>query len=246
MSTSTLNNWFTMHYSIPLDTVLSILTWNNFAKLRRNILISGRGKSNCATIIPFRPTLHLLYLVGATIGDGCLRHEKGKSYFESYFVSFEMSNARVMKLIQYSFYKTFGLERPIQLIRRKDGRKKLLLKYSNKVLYYYLQKFFGLKPRKSKSVEIKNINTFNKNQKLALLLGLCHTDGSLSKTKLRFYTSSERLKDNLLYLLTALGYLSTLYIYQRKGHSSEYQICVLNPKVLISELKSIEAELSRN
>lgn len=246
VSASTLNNWLNSEYGMPFEVVIDILGWEKFEELRINTLFSGRAGAHSSATLPLSPNIYLLYLIGAIIGDGSLRHESGKSYFESYFVSFEIGDKKVISLIRKVFRRVFGLNQPIRLIRRKDGRRSYLLKYSNKLVYYFLQKFFSLEPRKSKTVGISNTDHLSRPEKLSLLLGLYHTDGSFCGGALRFYTSSKKLKNDLRKVLMSIGYASTVYTYQRKQYSPEYQICVRSPKNLLFELRSVETELSRN
>jgi len=244
ISKSTLNNWLGLEYGIPLDTAIKILGWKCFTKLKINTLFSGRSSGHTSIKLPYEPNTQLAYLVGATIGDGSLRHEGNKSYFESYFISFEMADKEVLSLIRSTFLNLFGLDKPIRIIRRKDGRKSYLLKYSNKVVYYFLNKFYGLAPRKTKVVGVEGLKKMDKHQKLALLLGLYHTDGSITDKNLRFYTSSSRLKRDIITTLKNLNYDSKTYTYQRKEYSPEYQISVCNSEKFIKEIQDIEATLS--
>ena len=245
VSRSTLNNWIGLEYGIPLDVAIKILGWKRFKELKINTLFSGRSSSHSSIKLPYELNIQLAYLIGATIGDGSLRHESDKSYFESYFISFEMADKEVLSLIRNMFQNLFGLSKPLRIIRRKDGRKSYLLKYSNKVVYYFLNKFFGLGPKKTKIVGIKGLKKMNKNQKLALLLGLYHTDGSITNGTLRFYTSSSKLKEDLISALKDLYYDSKTYTYKRKDYSPEYQISVCNSEKFIKEIQNIEVMLSQ-
>ncbi|NYZ77359.1 hypothetical protein H0O02_03520 [Candidatus Micrarchaeota archaeon] len=245
VSKNTLNNWLNLEYGIPLDMAINILGWKRLKELEINTLSSGRASSYRSAVLPTKPNLPLMYLIGATIGDGSLRHEADKSYFESYFVSFEMADKEVLSLIRDIFQKVFALKKPIRIIRRKDGRKTYLLKYSNKVVYYFLNRFFGLGPRKTKTVGIEGLKKMSRDQKLALLLGLYHTDGSITNGNLRFYTSSEKLKEDTRFALRDLGYNSSTYTYKRKNYSPEYQTSVIESENFISELQNMEAILSQ-
>ena len=245
ISKSTLNNWLSLEYGIPLGITIKILGWKYFRKLKINTLFSGRSSTHSSIKLPYEPNIQLAYIIGATIGDGSLRHEGDKSYFESYFISFEMADKEVLSLIRSTFQNLFGLNKPIRVIRRKDGRKSYLLKYSNKIVYYFLYRFFGLGPRKTKIVGIKGLKKMNKDQKLALLLGLYHTDGSITNGILRFYTSSSKLRRDIISALKDLDYDSKTYTYKRKEYSPEYQISVCNSEKFIREIQNIEVMLSQ-
>lgn len=156
-----------------------------------------------------------------------------------------MGDKEVLFLIRSAFQNLFGLNKPIRIIRRKDGRKSYLLKYSNKVVYCFLNRFFGLGPRKTKIVGIKGLKKMNNDQKLALLLGLYHTDGSITNGTLRFYTSSSKLKGDITSALKDLNYDSKTYMYKRKEYSPEYQIGVRNSEKFIKEIQNIEVMLSQ-
>jgi len=239
ISCSTLNSWLNMVYGMPFDDVIDVLGWELFKGLRINRFTSGKAAGYCSANLPIEKTVPLCYLVGATIGDGCLRHGTEGSYF----VSFEMSDKSILSLIQKSFFTVFGLSKKIKRIKRTDGRRSYLLKYSNKIVYYFLQRFFNLGPRKAKKVGVFGLENLTRAQKSALLLGLYHTDGSFTKNSLRFYTSSNRLKNDIETILTGLGYAFNTYAYQRESYSTEYQVCISNPQKLVSELFAVEAEL---
>ncbi|MFH1221970.1 MAG: LAGLIDADG family homing endonuclease, partial [Candidatus Micrarchaeota archaeon] len=241
ISDSTLNNWLSSKYCIPLDAVIKILGSNVIEEFQVDRLYSGRLSGHCSAKLPTEPSIQLMYLIGATIGDGSLRHQEGKSFF----ISFEMKDKEIMSIIQKMFYMVFDLRRPITIVRRKDGRETYLLKYSNKVVYYFLQKFFELGPRKTKTVGISRIDRLDKDEALSLLLGLYHTDGSVSKGNLRYYTSSKRLAADIRNLLSNLGYTNREYQYQRREYSPEYQILVGDSKKLLTELERIERELTQ-
>jgi|GEM_PF-1805762 len=245
ISTSTLNNWLNLEYGTPLDLAINLLGWEKFKELRINVLFSGRASNYRSARIPPRESISLMYLIGATIGDGSLRHESNKTYFESYFISFEMADKEVLSLIRSIFQNLFGLNKAVRFIRRKDGRKSYLLKYSNKVVYYFLNRFFDLGPRKTKIVAIKGLKKMNTDQKLALLLGLYHTDGSITDGTLRFYTSSSKLREDIISALKDLGYDSKIYTYQRKEYSPEYQIGVCDSEKFIKEIHNTEVMLSQ-
>jgi len=238
ISKSTLNNWLNFEYGVPIDVLIKLLGYKNFRELEINSLSSGRSSSYCSAILPKKLTIQLAYLIGTLIGDGSLRHRSNKSYF----ISFEMADKKIISIIQSTFHRVFGLRKPIRTVKRNDGRKTYLLKYSNKIVYYFFNKFFDLGPKKTKTVGIKGLETINKYQKLAVLLGLYHTDGSLVKGNIRFYTSSRNLKRDVCRILRALDYNFKTYEYQRRSYSPEYQITVKS-KEFVSRLKAIERRL---
>src|SRR3989344_200283 len=240
ISKNAFSDWTNLRYGIPLETVLDLLGWETVKKINADLLFSGRASAYACARLPCKSSVELMYLIGTIIGDGSLRHEKGKTYFESYFVSFEMKDKEIITYIQSAFSRIFGFKKPIRNIKRKDGRRIYLLKYSNKVVYYFLNRFFDLGPRKAKSVGITKHNGMTRTQKLALLLGLYHTDGSFSQGKLRFYTSSPRLKDDVSTLLKEIGYGSKEYRYQRGMYDPEYHVEVKRPDRLICELQELE------
>ena len=85
----------------------------------------------------------------------------------------------------------------------------------------------------------------NRKKKLSLLLGLLHTDGSLTDRTLRYYSSSPKLISDVKQLLAALNYSCSIYQYHREKHGVEYQILVNSPFRLLHELQILETELSR-
>ncbi|MFH1521035.1 MAG: LAGLIDADG family homing endonuclease [Candidatus Micrarchaeota archaeon] len=186
-------------------------------------------------------TPKLMYPLGALIGDGSLRHTSGGSYF----ITFEMKDRNVLFLIQSLFQKVFGIRKKITLNCRKDGRRTYILKYSNKIIYYFFNRFFNITKNKTKTVRILLPANSSRNAKLALLLGLFHTDGSVVKNSLRFYTSSSKLRDDIRTILAGIGYSCRLYAYQRKNYTPEYHIYVKNSKDILSEFARTTAVLAK-
>ncbi|MFH0885363.1 MAG: LAGLIDADG family homing endonuclease [Candidatus Micrarchaeota archaeon] len=239
ISRNTLSSWLRCEYGIPIDEAVRIIGRERFYKLRVTRLYSGKAAGHCCATLPVAPSLPLMFLVGATIGDGSLRHAPG----ESYFISYEMADRSILKLIERAFSHVFLVSRKIKRIKRSDGRRSYLLKYSNKAIYYFFNRFFGLGPRKAHTVGLSEFDGLTRNQKLALLLGLFHTDGSLTKKYLRFYTSSRTMKNDLESALAGLGYCTSIYSYRRKQYSPEYQISVLGREKFHAELVAVETEL---
>ncbi|MFH0737194.1 MAG: LAGLIDADG family homing endonuclease [Candidatus Micrarchaeota archaeon] len=239
VSRSTLNSWLALTYGIPIDVAIGILGLRKFNELNTSPFSSGKSAGFCMAAVPHCSTLPLQYLIGATIGDGSLRHDKSGSYF----ISFEMTDNEILTTIQRAFHTAFGIYRSIKRIKRRDGRQSLLLKYSNKIIYCFLQQYYGLHPNKSKTVGLVGHERTKRIERLALLLGLYHTDGSLSKKSLRYYTSSERLCADIESMLHGLGYNSKTYVYSRKQYSPEYQIRVENSIKIVSELFAVETAL---
>lgn len=236
VSSNRLNSWLSLKYSTPLDMSIKLLGHKKVNSFCKRVLFSGKSSSYCSAIIPSKPDIYLMYVIGATIGDGSLKHKEG----ESYSIVFEMADREIISGIQSVFDSVFRLKSKLRKVLRTDGRKTYVLKYSNKIVYYFLQKFFDLTPNKSKTVGLVGITDLKRIQKLALLLGIYHTDGSQTNREIRFYTSSKRLKSDLKKLLGKLGYRTKEYEYLRKGYSPEYHIRVVESEDLAHELELIE------
>lgn len=240
ISPNTLSNWLNLKYGFPLDAAINIIGEKQFQNLGITRFSSGKASSYCSATLPRHHSLELMYILGTIIGDGSLNHSSNGSYF----IKFEMKDISILTIIQKLFLKIFGVHKSIVLVHRKDGRKIYLLKYSNKSVYYFFNRFFGITPRKAKTVRIKLSESMSRDGKIALLLGLYHTDGSLVKNSLRFYTSSPHLKDDVRSILTNLGYPSRYYSYKRKHYTEEYHVYVKNSRELLSEFTNIETILS--
>ena len=241
VSENRLNNWINKKYGIPLDFCINLFGSKILKFFKVSTFYSGNSSSYCQAILPFSPSIHLMYLIGAIIGDGSLSHPKNGSYL----IRFEMVDTQILSMIQKIMKYVFSLEKNVLEVNRSDGRKSYVLKYSNKIVYYFLYLFFDLKPRKTKTVSIKFLETLNKSEKLALLLGLYHTDGSIVNEKIRFYTSSENLKEDLMKLLFQIGYEPHTYTYKRNLYDPEYHISVSQPKRLILDLERLESLIKK-
>lgn len=139
ISANAFSSWIRCEYGIPIDVAARLVGRKRLNKLEITKLYSGKAAGHCCATLPAAPTMPLMYLVGATLGDGSLRHAPGNSYF----VSYEMADRGVMDLIRRSFRHVFLVPRSIERINRSDGRRSYFLKYSNKVVYYFLIVFSG-------------------------------------------------------------------------------------------------------
>ncbi len=109
--------------------------------------------------------------------------------------------------------------------------------------YYISQNYGNGSKRNPFKVEIENLKINVKSrykfipekyllggitQRLSLLQGLMDTDGSASKNRIRFHTTSKRLADNVCELVQSLGGKAVIKTYNREkeNKSIEYQVNV--------------------
>ena len=80
-------------------------------------------------------------------------------------------------------------------------------------------------------------------QRRQLLYGLLDTDGSVgSKNRYSFSTTSERLKDDFIYLCRSLGYIATYNVDKRDKYNSgcAYDICIQTDDIIFTSKKHLE------
>ena len=171
------------------------------------------------------------YILGVLIGDGCLTEKNSNNYLL-------ISNTE--KDILDKVAKITDTER----IREGDTN--------------YNKYFYFAKARKYKDY-LRNIGlldySYNRfipqeylwgsiEQRRQLLYGLMDTDGCVeSKNRYSYSTTSERLKDDFVYLCRSLGYIATVGVDKRKGkYTTEvaYDIRIQTDDIIFSSKKHLE------
>lgn len=152
------------------------------------------------------------YLVGAFIGNGCLREDVLTLSSNDRFINEKVKNllnASDIKYLKDSYSLCFNLP--------SDSKK-------NKRMYYYTSDVFSHLPELyNKYSHEKSIPDIYKQgsveQRWALIQGLFDTDGSISKSNgrynVRYDTTSKKLAKDIREVLNSLGFMSTMTEYQR-------------------------------
>lgn len=171
------------------------------------------------------------YVLGVLIGDGCLTLNEADT-------KFTISNAEE-DIIQ----KVATMSCTIKIYRNPTTYSKSF--YTDKAKEYkeYLRKVGLLDYSYNKFIPEEYL-WGSIEQRRQLLFGLMDTDGCVeSKNRYSFFTTSERLKDDFVYLCRSLGYIATVGIDNREGKYTKkvaYDIRIQTDDVIFSSKKHIQ------
>jgi hypothetical protein len=209
----------------------------NFSILTTEELINGMKDGNKYYLpIPkaqeFEKKEYLIhpYVLGVMIGDGCLtlKHSDNK---------FAISNTEE-DVIQ----KIAELTDTERVYRTQTSHHKYFYTPKAKAYREYLRKV-GLADYSYNKFIPQEYLWGSIEQRKQLLFGLMDTDGCVEKkNRYSFSTTSERLKDDFVYLCRSLGYIATVGIDNRKGkYTSEiaYDIRIQTDDIIFSSKKHL-------
>lgn len=171
------------------------------------------------------------YVLGVLIGDGCLTLNESDNKFtisnsEEDIIEKIASLTDTDRIYRHpsTFHKTFFTKKAVEY---KDYLRKVGL------ADYSYNKFIP-----------KEYLWGSIDQRRQLLYGLMDTDGCVEeKNRYSFSTTSEKLKDDFVYLCRSLGYIATVGIDSRKGKYTKevaYDIRIQTDDVIFSSKKHIE------
>lgn len=155
------------------------------------------------------------YLVGAFIGNGCLREKALGLSSNDNFV-----DNKVREILQspQCIYKKSGYTVYFRLpenIEKNNG----LLNYQTKDLFGHLPEIYQKKSHEKSIPSIYKQGSIK--QRWDLIQGLFDTDGSIDKSgtryKVRYDTTSLQLAEDIKEVLASLGFMSTIASYQRNS-----------------------------
>ncbi len=197
------------------------------------------GRKNSKQSIPLEYSERTGEIVGIFVGDGSMGVYKNGNY--SGYICFSTKAIKYAKYVQNLFSRFFKK----QLILYETGHV-YRLKLQGKHIYEFFKEYVHYKnPQKALSVHLKTIQHSNPFIR-GFLKGLLDTDGTLYITptgnpRIEYSTSSPKLKEQLVVLLTKQGYTNRVRELDREKYklsnivksevnNINYQVCLRTKK----------------
>lgn len=153
------------------------------------------------------------YLVGAFIGNGCLREKALGLSSDDKFVD---DKVRELLRSPQCIYKKSGYTVSFRLPEDSD-KDSSFLNYQTKDVFGHIPEIYQKKSHEKSIPSIYKKGSID--QRWDLIHGLFDTDGSIDKSgtryKIRYDTTSPQLAEDIREVLASLGFMSTIASYQR-------------------------------
>ncbi len=194
-------NYLSKEYNIPKSTL-----HYNLSKL--NII----RKMNIITQLKSGNELLIGTFIGIWAGDGSKFRDRGRYVTK---IHLHKANTTLILFIKEIIYDLFDKRATLCF----DGGNRASLRFYNKFIHEFIEKYLFFKDNKCLSVKLKEeLNEYSKDFLDGFILGLTLSDGSIRNNIFVYSTISNNLKDNVISLLNSEEFSPKLYIHKREKY----------------------------
>lgn len=179
--------------------------------------------------------------LGMLSGDGCLSIKHNGEGYRIYPIDFCNTNKELVVLFDQLFFELFGLRANLTS-RKREGRKKIwqFLKYSKKTVEELKSIGFPEGVKRDVLRILNIIKNGSKKEKLAFILGILITDGSIKKNNyIMWHMGGKLFLEDLSKLIEVIFNIKRpIKEFIQRGKYKSYQL-TLNSKegtILLSEM----------
>lgn len=210
-------------YNLPKSTI-----YYNLSKFKiiRKVKIIKKLKSEDEALMGT--------FIGIWAGDGSKFRDRGRYVTK---IHLHKENSKLIYFVSKIVNRLFDKSPCLYL----DGGNRASLKFYNKFIHEFIEKYLGVAGNKCLTISLKNnISEYSNDFLNGFLLGLTLSDGSIRKAIYVYSTISNHLKENVMELLIKKGFHPKLYTHRRDKYGwfdlNQIRLGKNSTRELISEL----------